>query len=262
MMYKIAICDDSWRDRKYLLNHIKKKIEDRMQIQVYEYGSGEELLDAMQEIIFSAVFLDVQMTGIDGNETAKRIRELDANLVLVFYTGFAEPSPVTFEVQPYRYIMKNMSYEQVADYVEAALAKMEENSGMPSLLANVGRRQLVIGAEHITYIEKYKKSTRIHITKQARRRYGIEAERSGEEPDIRLAEKLSVTYEALKKYGFGWPHDSYIVNFQYLCACTAKNFQLAETENVFQITRSKAKEFNEQKNRFMCAKYVGRGGRV
>ncbi len=259
-MYKIAICDDSRQDRRYLLNHIKRRAKD--EIQIYEYASGEELLAAMKETVFEAVFLDVQMQGIDGNETAKRIRELDVSLVLAFCTGFVEPSPVTFEVQPYRYIMKNMTEEQVADYVGDVLDKMKENGAMPSLLANVGKRQVVIRAEHVIYIEKYKKFTRMHITAQARKRYGIYPERNGELPDIKLIEKLPVTFETLKKHGFGWPHDSYIINFQYICACTAKDFQLAEVDHMFAIARSKAKEFNEQKNRFMCAKYVGRGGRI
>lgn len=260
-MYKIAVCDDREKDRKHLISIINRQISGRMQIQIYEYRAGEELLEAMQKMVFAAIFLDVEMEGIDGNETAKRIREQDANLVLVFYTGYAEPSPVTFEVQPYRYIMKNMPEEQKAEYVEAALARMVEKSDMPALLANVGKRQIVINAEHIIYIEKYKKSTRVHITRQAMYRYGLEPGRRGEELDIRLQEKLAVTYETLKRYGFGWPHDSYIINFEYLCACTAKSFQLAETEQPLQIARSKAKEFNELKNSFMCAKYVGKGGK-
>lgn len=65
------------------------------------------MLSAMKSIRFAVIFLDVQMKKMDGEETAKRIRCLDNNLVLAFYTGFVESSPKTLEVQPYRYIMKN-----------------------------------------------------------------------------------------------------------------------------------------------------------
>ena len=82
-------------------------------LRIHEYESGKELLSAMNHIRFAAVFLDIQMKELDGEETAKRIRQLDSSLVLVFYTGFAEPSPRTIEVQPYRYIMKNKSFNAI-----------------------------------------------------------------------------------------------------------------------------------------------------
>lgn len=256
-MLRIAICDDNRSDCQRLMRRIREK-EEKCDMQIQEFSSGEELLEAMLYMRFDGVFLDIQMKGMNGEETAKRIREMDAGLVLVFYTGFVEPSPVSFEVQPYRYIMKNMEEGQMDEYIEEALRRMQEQENMPRILTQVGKKTIVIHAEHIIYIEKYKRSTRVHIAKKAYYFYGIEPDSSGVYPDIRLHEKLTVTYELLEKYGFGWPHDSYIVNFLYLCSCTAKTLQLAECKDVFQITRSKAKKFQEQKNFFIMAKYVKR----
>lgn len=257
-MFEIAICDDSTMARRQLRMRVEKREVYKKIIRIHEYESGTALLEAMEDIIFSAIFLDIQMEGMDGNETAKRIRKIDSNLVLVFYTGFAEPSPISFEVQPYRYIMKNMSMGQMDEYIDAALRKMVDISKMPTLLANIGRQQVVLNIERIIYIEKYKRSTRIHITEQSYRLYGITADKEGNYPDIRMDGKLSDIYTKLKKYGFGCPHDSYIVNFNYLYACTAKTFKLAETAAEFQIARSKSKTFNELKDKFMCSKYVER----
>lgn len=251
---KIAICDDCRADRIRLLRHINRKSEN--DIQIYEYESGEKLLEAMAEVTFNAIFLDIQMKGLDGNRTAKDIRDRDAGVVLIFYTGYTEPTPVTFEVQPYRYIMKNMTEEQIDEYVDAALQKMYASACMPVLSAKAGRRQVMIRAEHILYIEKYKKSTRLYIAARYYAFYGLPCGRDGSCGDIRLQEKLGGVYEKLKTYGFGWPHDSYIINFRYLCFCTTRSLKLEGVDAEFSIARSKAKVFLEQKDRFISSKYV------
>ncbi|MBS5959257.1 MAG: response regulator, partial [Clostridiales bacterium] len=120
-MFEIAICDDNAQDRQRLSERIDKNIPEAEKIRIHEYDSGLLLLEAIKGIRFSIIFLDVQMKGIDGEETAIRIRELDNNVILVFYTGFVEPSPRSFEVQPYRYIMKNMTEKIMDRYIKDAL---------------------------------------------------------------------------------------------------------------------------------------------
>ncbi|MBS5957802.1 MAG: UvrB/UvrC motif-containing protein, partial [Clostridiales bacterium] len=62
-------------------------------------------------------------------------------------------------------------------------------------------------------------------------------------------------YEKLKDHGFGYPHDSYIVNLKYLVYCTSKILKLKDIDNTFQIARSKTQEFNKLKEDFMLSKY-------
>lgn len=254
MIFEIAICDDCEMDRNYLKIQIERIAKELTDVRIHEFESGICLLEAMKDIAFSAVFLDIQMAGMDGNETAKEIREMDKTVVLGFYTGFAEPSPVSFEVQPYRYIMKNMAEEQKQNYIRDILNQMLCIAKMPVLTARAARQQLRIRAEHIIYIEKYKKGMRAHLSRRAFPVYGI-AENE-EKPDIRINGKLKDLYEELEQHGFGWPHDSYIINFNYVYSCTSKVLKLMEVEDIFQITRSKAKEFNKKKDRYLCSKYV------
>ena len=80
-MIRIAICDDSVSDRRRLRKQIEEKGKS-YDIQMQEFSSGEELLEALQYAQFSGVFLDIQMQGIYGEEAARRIRERDSGLVL------------------------------------------------------------------------------------------------------------------------------------------------------------------------------------
>ena len=81
-MINIAICDDE----KYILDKIKKLVFDffhrkNVEITVSQFGSGEELLRHNKNI--DILFLDIQMDGIDGMETASLIIILLLSSVLV-----------------------------------------------------------------------------------------------------------------------------------------------------------------------------------
>lgn len=111
-MYNIAVCDDSPMDREHLIERIKS-MDVQQGLCIHEFSSGTELLEIMKNIRFAAIFLDIQMEGMNGDETAKRIRELDSTVVLVFYTGIATPTPERFEVTPFRYLVKPCQFQNL-----------------------------------------------------------------------------------------------------------------------------------------------------
>lgn len=251
----IAICDDSAADRKRLREHVQKYSILNTDIKICEYKSGEELLTAMRKVKFFLIFLDIQMGGLDGNETARKIREWDDGVILVFYTGYAEPSPQSFEVQPYRYIMKNMSDEEINRYIKASLNKMNRNETMPVFEAKANGTKLLLKPDDIVYIEKYKKNTKVHISERAKYIYSIGIN-DEDKTEIRISDKLENIYSILKNHGFGCPHSSYIINFKYLIDCKIDEFRMKEfADKAFRITRSKASEFNKLKRDFVTMKY-------
>lgn len=257
-MYDIAICDDSVIDRTHMKEQIQNLAQGMNPVRIHEYDSGQELLQAINEIHFSLVFLDVQMAGMDGAETARRIRQIDNNLVLVFCTGKVEPSPESFVVQPYRYIKKNMANADKSRYIKEALTRMVEVESTPILTAKHDGRRLLLKPDDIVYIEKYLKTTRVHLSSMAKEKYGIR----GNETEVRISDKLENLYEILKPYGFGYPHSSYIINFKYLMFCTNTDLKLDIYKDLsFKITRSKAPEFNMLKSAFMNGKYASRRDR-
>lgn len=112
----------------------------------------------MREIAFDIIFLDIQMDGMDGNETAVKIREIDMNVVLVFFTGFVEPSCQTFEVQPFRYIMKNMDIDTMNKYIQSVLNKAISNANIPKLSANIGKKKIIVNAKMYYILKIWERS--------------------------------------------------------------------------------------------------------
>lgn len=114
-MYKIAICDDD----KHYINIIRLLIEKRMlcDTKIYEYLSGEQLINNAEEN-HNLIFLDIQMDKMDGNEVAKLIRQKNESAVLVFCTGTQMPTPESFKVQPFRYILKSSDNRLLIDEID------------------------------------------------------------------------------------------------------------------------------------------------
>ncbi len=254
-MYEVAICDDVPLDIQILKKDIMQFKEYDGMLRFHEFTSGGQLLNAMEQIRFSIIFLDIRMKNLDGNQTAKQIRNIDDSVVLVYCTGYEEPSLHSIEMQAYRFIKKSMPKELRKSYIRASLDKMAEIAQMPTIVAKVDGKKIVLKADDIVFVEKYKKTVRVHISEVALKRYHLSAQ-EGNHLELRVSDKLINLYEMLKPCGFGYPHDSYIINFKYVISCADNDIKLEGFPTVhFKVTRSKAVEFNELKRKFLTSKY-------
>jgi CheY-like chemotaxis protein len=73
---KIAICEDESVFAKALESIINSKlVKLDLNYSIYLFNSGEELLDKIinDKEKYDVIFFDVQLPGIDGTETARKI---------------------------------------------------------------------------------------------------------------------------------------------------------------------------------------------
>ena len=82
---KIAICDDELKITQQIEDMVRKCLPD---CEVICYGCGADLLAAKKT--FDLIFLDIQMDGLNGIQTAKKIRSIDETVLIVFITGIKE----------------------------------------------------------------------------------------------------------------------------------------------------------------------------
>ncbi|MDE6405960.1 MAG: LytTR family DNA-binding domain-containing protein [Lachnospiraceae bacterium] len=107
-MLRIAICDDETDARDALRIQLEKLlIEDSEEI-VYEFSSGTNAASWLHnhpgEI--DLLFLDVEMKGLNGMETAEKIRSFDEQLLIVFVTGYSDYVFDGYRVGALNYLMK------------------------------------------------------------------------------------------------------------------------------------------------------------
>ncbi|MCM1243062.1 MAG: LytTR family DNA-binding domain-containing protein [Roseburia sp.] len=251
-MYDVVICDDATLDREFLKEEILENEKYGKLLRIHEYNSGRALLKDMGKINFSIIFLDIQMKGMDGEQTAEEIRKLNESVVIVFFTGYAEPTQHSFEVQAYRFIKKNMPDVERKKAINDSLEKMAAVAQMPYITAKSGRKKIVLHADDIIYIEKYRKYLKVHLSQGAKMRHQIAIE----EDDIRIYDKLENIYDMLKAYGFGYPHGSYIINFRFIMSYTDEGVELEGFPNIiFKVSRGRKTEFNDMKRLFFTSKY-------
>ena len=154
-MFKVAICDD---DTRYI-DIIKKSLGESEifeKLNIYLYTSGENLIEDIHQN-FNLVFLDIQMKGIDGNKTAQILRERKSNAVIIFCTGTQMPTPDSFKVQPFRYILKNHRNNQLCTEMNDIINEMKRQAETSYYDAVFDSKVVRIPIEGIMYItiQKY-----------------------------------------------------------------------------------------------------------
>ena len=150
MLY-IAICDDE----KHMSAHIRAFVSDffrrkNREISIQSFLSGEDLLSYNGQI--DILFLDIQMKGMDGIETARKLRDSKFRGFLIFITVLKEMVFQSFEVEPYDYLVKPVEEKQFEKTMERLYTSMQ-NASEDSLLVQKGYEGRIIREEEIVFCE-------------------------------------------------------------------------------------------------------------
>lgn len=122
-MLRIGICDDLADARLVLRSLLERILESRkVQGQFFEFSSGETLLRWYDHHAgeLDLMFLDMELHELDGMETARRLRAVDAGLQLVFVTGYAEHVFDGYSVGALGYLLKPPKQEQLEAVLDRA----------------------------------------------------------------------------------------------------------------------------------------------
>ena len=143
-MLRIGICDDSADARVALRAALERALERRRSgadTSFFEFSSGEGLLRWLGSHAgeLDLVFLDIEMGELNGMETARRLREADEGLLLVFVT-----------VGALGYLMKPPKPDQLDGVLDrAAEARLRE--GDQAFLCRSGETLYRIPKKSILY---------------------------------------------------------------------------------------------------------------
>ncbi|MBQ7076891.1 MAG: response regulator transcription factor [Lachnospiraceae bacterium] len=135
---------------------LKKRIltwgeANNVQINIDLYKSANEYLFNAGKYSYDLIFLDIRMDDINGMELAKKIREEDKDVLLVFVTserGFVFEG---YEVDAYRYILKPISDEKLSDVLNYAVKNAVRDEG--SIILKVDNEMTRIKRSDIIFIE-------------------------------------------------------------------------------------------------------------
>lgn len=120
-MIKIAICDDDVQTT----SQIEKIMTDyanqnHLDISCDIFFDGKEMVQYIegQKPKYDLIFLDIEMKHMNGMEAAKRIREKDKSVFLIFVTSHSDYALEAYNVHPFQFIVKPVDKETVIQYFE------------------------------------------------------------------------------------------------------------------------------------------------
>lgn len=113
---RLALVEDNSEECAALAALIKTELAQAGQRspEITVFPGGEAFLAAWHAGAFDVVLLDIFMDGMDGVEVARRIRQTDADVLLVFCTSSNDFAAESYEVDARYYLHKPVTAENVA----------------------------------------------------------------------------------------------------------------------------------------------------
>ena len=226
MAINIAICDDEIA----CIQMLEKALAafDHIPTICEPYSSGQALIKDCRENgrRFDAVFLDLEMPGMNGFETAKALRDIDQTCILVFVTSYEKYAVEGYEYDAFRYLVKPVETEKLKRTMNG-IAEVLADRHKSFCFSDINKNTIRIDCDDILYfecrnhiIEVHTKSTTYHMRKS-----------------ISDLEKM---YE---KEIFGRSHKSFLVNYKHVQKIGDNYIQLYGCSAVIPLSRHFKKSF-------------------
>lgn len=244
-MYRVAICDDEGKQRELVKSIlIALSVKTNIEFEIELFNSGEQLVShyELSETPFHILILDVEMGGINGIQTARRIRSLNHfDEQIVFLTSYPEYMVESFDVITFQYLIKPIAPRILEEKI-IKLCQYFQALDKKFMVIKSGYEEVVLRYDDIIGIEVAKSLTvksklRVITSTQIYESKGI------------IADYAS----ALKDSNFLQIHRSIIINLLHVKKF-ASGSVLMSNGMEFPIGRSKIKEVKDFYTKFMIMK--------
>ncbi len=162
MAYRAAICDDSARDAAFVRDMLESWArEKQISLQAEVFPSAESFLFRYEEDkAFDLLLLDIEMGRMDGVTMARRVREENKAVQIVFITGYSDYIAEGYEVAALHYLMKPVSREKLFAVLERALEQKRRNERCLNL--ELPGELVRLPLPEIRYLEVHRNEVTLH----------------------------------------------------------------------------------------------------
>ena len=128
MAYRVAIVDDSSVDAAFVEDVLNTWAQTRqVVVQPERFDSAEKFLFRYaDDKAWDILLLDIEMGAMDGVTMAKRVRQDNEAVQIVFITGYSDYIAEGYEVAALHYLMKPVNYEKLLTVLDRALEKRKQ----------------------------------------------------------------------------------------------------------------------------------------
>ena len=227
---RVAVCDDDERQldiTKTALEQAYKSLD--LLIDVYQ--DGNELLNRIEHIFYDLVILDIEMPGMNGIETGKRLRAVADKTAIVFLTSHIEYALEGYEVNALRYLMKPVSVEKLSEIIRYLIERQKKER---KLLLKQGDETTTVSILDILYMEAQNQNIRVVTS-------------NGE-----YVNRFNLSdYEIeMTEYGFFRIHRGYLVNLGHVSRILGREVVMSDGTHL-PVSRNKERIFKESLYRYI-----------
>lgn len=198
-MIRVAIVEDDPVYCELLESYVARYgKEENLLIQVTPFSDGLEIAERYSAA-FDIIFMDIQMKHLDGMDTARRIRQSDSSVVIIFITSLAQFALQGYQVEALSYVLKPVSYFAFAQEMKKAIRKIKGKSALFLHLFQDGK-MVRLDVSDIFYIESQDHNVLYHAV----------------DGSYQNRETLRSVEEKLTGRNFSRCNHSYLVNLAYV----------------------------------------------
>lgn len=217
---KIAICDDEdlfiQKIYQYLWQQPDCAVECFLSpaALLEKYNAGER---------YDVLFLDILMPDINGIELARKIRDFDADAILVFLTSCLEYAPSGYEVKAFRYLLKPVADNDILRVMEDIRSQVAD---FHKLLLETPEGSFLLHTRELQYLEADNKDSILYYQNDT----------------LTLRKGLNELEEMLPASLFFRIHRKFLVNMSHVREYDAVRLTL-DCRRTLPISRRKSREF-------------------
>lgn len=225
-MIKIAILEDQPDEAKRLLDMLRRYGEDHKDFTytVKHYDRSIQLLEEYESDV-DLLLLDIQMPDMLGIDVAKRIRELDNMVMIVFITTMIQYAVEGYSVNAFDYVIKPVRYDGFESKLDRINRMLSHRRSVERIEVRTKEQIRRIPADDILYLEVVNHDILIHTVNDVYRQWG----------------SLKTYEDQLKGSNFVRCNAPYLVNLRYVEGIGVDSVTVRQEE--LPISRAKRKDF-------------------
>ena len=231
-MLLIAIVDDDPKDASLLKGFVEEYCaRNQIAAMTHHFTGGLALIRAPET--YDIIFLDIQMGRLDGLETARLLRKINRDSILVFVTNMAQFAIKGYEVDALDFILKPATGDAIDYVMDKAMRRLDGGGAKAQFSLKTSDGTISLSANDITYVEVFDHNLVYHTT---RGEYTVRG-------------RLSDVSEKLSPDRFVMCNRSFIVNLRHVSNVTSDYLLIGDTR--ISVSKSHRKELMKRFSSFL-----------
>lgn len=222
---RVGVVEDDATARQHIIDYLNRyQREQNVEFSVCAFSDGEEIVEQYKPV-YDILLLDIEMKRMDGMEAARRIRQVDDDVVIVFITAAPQYAISGYEVRALSYLLKPVPWFAFSQEMKRCIGMVRRRS-QDSLLVDAGSRKLRLSLNDVVYIESMRHTIIIHTL----------------DGKLSISSTLKELEEQLSGQGFYRSNSCYLVNMRHVTGVDGQDCVMSSGERL-RISRPRKKSF-------------------